>query len=261
MKRGGPSHPKTFALAEALGIPRAHAVGLLELLFHFTAQYCPAGDVGRFEDKRIAAALDWRGSADKLVGALASAGWLDPHPAARLVVHDWAEHADRTVVQRMRRAGKTMIQSREQDSGELCTQIETTGEQKNALPEPEPEARARSQKPEPHARGGGAPLAVCAPANQNARWRSDEGFHAFREAYAETGKPLIDSDWADTHFDWRMLDFEQKRAAVEGVRARVEAKVWNDPQYVPLPKNYLQKREWQRMLPVRQTEADRIAAL
>jgi hypothetical protein len=47
MKRGTPEHPKTAHLMAALSIPRPYAVGILELLWHFTARYAPRGDVGR----------------------------------------------------------------------------------------------------------------------------------------------------------------------------------------------------------------------
>jgi len=143
VKRGGPTHPKTYELAELLGIRRCHAVGLLELLFHFAAQYAPEGDVGKYTDKRIAAACDWGASASKLVDALVQSRWLDVHPASRMVVHGWDEHADRTTLQRLTRAGKSTIKSNQQVTGNLCTQSETVGFNIGALPlplpEPEPE--------------------------------------------------------------------------------------------------------------------------
>ena len=139
MKRGGPRHPKTCDLAERLGIRRAHAVGHLELLFHFAAEFAPEGDVGRFSDKRIAAALDWGGAPGKLVSALVDSGWLDLHPTARLAVHDWGEHADRATLQKLIRAGKTAIQSNHKDTEKVCTQSETLCITLGSLPEPEPE--------------------------------------------------------------------------------------------------------------------------
>lgn len=95
MKRGGIGHPKTLALATALGIPKAHAVGLLEALFHATAQHKPRGDIGSWPNQAIAAACEWTGDADKFVEALIRCRWLDEREdASRLAVHDWAEHAD-----------------------------------------------------------------------------------------------------------------------------------------------------------------------
>jgi hypothetical protein len=131
MKRGGPNHPKTYALAEALGIRRVQAIGMLELLFHFVAQYAPEGDVGRYSDKRIAAALDWCGSVSKLIDALVATRWLDRHPVVRLVLHDWDTHADRATLQKLSRSGKKPIQSLQADATNVCAQSERQVSQTN----------------------------------------------------------------------------------------------------------------------------------
>ncbi len=86
MKRGAPDHPKMFALAEALGVRRPMAVGLIEMLIHFTAQYAPRGDIGRYDDKRIAAGLDWPGNPQKLIDGLVATRWVDRHARSR----DWS---------------------------------------------------------------------------------------------------------------------------------------------------------------------------
>ncbi len=94
MKRGTPDHPKTVALMRALACPKPMAVGVLELLWHFTARYAPQGDVGRWSDEDIASAVCWSGDASALVRALVVSGWLDENQTHRLVVHDWHDHAD-----------------------------------------------------------------------------------------------------------------------------------------------------------------------
>lgn len=121
MKRGGPDHPKTFALAEALGIRRRDAVGLLEMLFHFTSQYAPRGDIGRYSDKRIAAAVDWNGKPSKLIEGLLATGWIEHHSEVKLVVHDWWDHADRSTLQRLARAGKSTVLQNVGVTGKVCT--------------------------------------------------------------------------------------------------------------------------------------------
>jgi hypothetical protein len=94
VKRGTPNHPKTLELAKILKVPRVYAVGILEQLFHFTAEYAPKGDIGKHSDSRIAAAFDRdERSGTKLIRALIEARWIDVHPSHRLVVHDWLEHA------------------------------------------------------------------------------------------------------------------------------------------------------------------------
>ena len=58
MKRNTSNHPKVYELAEALKVKRPAALGYLQLLWDFTAEYAPEGDIGRYSDSRIEAALD-----------------------------------------------------------------------------------------------------------------------------------------------------------------------------------------------------------
>lgn len=97
MKRGTPDHPKTHDLAEALAVDIWGAVGVLESLFHFTAQYAKRGDIGRHSNVAIARGLGWKGKPDGLVSALVSSGWVDECRCHRLLLHDWPAHCDQTV--------------------------------------------------------------------------------------------------------------------------------------------------------------------
>lgn len=98
MKRGAVEHPKMIDLASRLDIPRYAAVGLLEVLYHWTSKYAIQGDVGKWPDRVIAAGVGWpEEDAARLIDALVSARWLDEAPAPyRLVIHDIADHADNT---------------------------------------------------------------------------------------------------------------------------------------------------------------------
>jgi len=98
LKKGTSRHPKLLMFAKMLRITRRDAVGLLELLWEFTTDHAPRGDIGKWTNEAIAEAVDWKGSAEKLVEALllcgsGRAGWLEPHIECRLLVHDWQEHA------------------------------------------------------------------------------------------------------------------------------------------------------------------------
>lgn len=107
MKRGTPDHPKTKRLARLLcDGDLAQACGLLELLWHFTARYAPDGGIGSFEDAEIADAAKWSGDITKFIHAMTESGWLDQHDEARLVVHDWPDHADDSVHMALVRARK-----------------------------------------------------------------------------------------------------------------------------------------------------------
>jgi hypothetical protein len=97
LKRGTPNHPKTLALAAALGIPQWGAVGILESVWHFGASYARRGDIGRHADVAIASGIGWQEDGARLVGALVETGWLDACSCHRLRIHDWPVHADRAV--------------------------------------------------------------------------------------------------------------------------------------------------------------------
>ena len=83
---------KFMRLKRVLSLAHYEAVGLLESLWIVTAQNTPAGGIGKFSDEDLAAMIEWRGDAGALVAALVDAGWLDPCPVDRLVVHDWLDH-------------------------------------------------------------------------------------------------------------------------------------------------------------------------
>lgn len=91
-------------LAEALKIPLPYAVGVMEMLWQFTAKFAPAGDIGKFDNDHIAKAIFWPKSPDLLIAALVKCRWLDPDSSTRYLVHDWKEHADRGVRQKLQNA-------------------------------------------------------------------------------------------------------------------------------------------------------------
>jgi hypothetical protein len=110
MKRGTPEHPKTRMLAEKLAAPKYAACGILELLWHLTARYAPRGDIGRFSDAMIADHLDWKGKPDQLVAALVDSGWLERDKIHRLIVHDWKDHCEQTVIKWVKRNKVEFVQ-------------------------------------------------------------------------------------------------------------------------------------------------------
>jgi hypothetical protein len=104
MLDGAFTSPKIRRLAVVLGVPWPHALGLAGLLWRFSAKHAPTGEIGRHDDEEIAAALEWPGEASDLVAALVRCRLLDPtESAARLLVHDWPEHAPRYVSATLKR--------------------------------------------------------------------------------------------------------------------------------------------------------------
>lgn len=108
MKAQAVEHPKMKRFAAALGITKREAVGIVEMIFAYTVQFAPQGDIGRWTDSDIALYVEWpQERATELVDALAKTGWIDAHDDAdvRYVVHDWAEHAPDYVRRALRRKG------------------------------------------------------------------------------------------------------------------------------------------------------------
>lgn len=61
------------------------------------------------------------------------------------------------------------------------------------------------------------------------------------------------TDWQEAHLEWRRLDFEQRLAAVHGIRERMAK--GDALTLKALPQNYLRKRMWQR--PIRAEPRER----
>mgnify|MGYP005848610893 CR=1 FL=1 len=95
MKRNAPRNPKVDRLMRALGLPRYAAAGLLEWSWHHTAEFTPTGDITKHWPEDIATVIGWDRPAAELE-ALVETGWVD-RKRGRVIIHDWAEHADDSV--------------------------------------------------------------------------------------------------------------------------------------------------------------------
>jgi hypothetical protein len=107
MKLNTIQHPKLLRLRRRLSIPTWGAVGILESLWHLTAQHAKDGAIGKtFTNEDIANAIGWEDCPNNLIEALVSSGWLDMCESNRLVVHDWHEHCPEFVKGNIRRMKK-----------------------------------------------------------------------------------------------------------------------------------------------------------
>jgi hypothetical protein len=101
MKRGTPNHPKMFDLASSLKVALPHAVGIMEMLWHFAATYAPNGSLTRFTPSQIAQAVGWESDPKVLTDALMN-GWVD----GDMFIHDWPEHCETAVHMKLARSGE-----------------------------------------------------------------------------------------------------------------------------------------------------------
>jgi hypothetical protein len=134
-------------LARLLDCDHLMAVGIMESLWHWTAKYAPAGDIGKHSDEDIADGIGYRGDKSRLVATLADCGWLDRCERHRLIVHDWHQHADDAVKKSAERNRVCLISQAIRSVGTSPDSVATSPD-KNRLPEPEPEPMPEPE-PEP----------------------------------------------------------------------------------------------------------------
>ena len=110
MLNHGPTHPKMLALMRTLQLPHFAAVGIMELLWQFTARYAPRGDIGRYADIDIAESIQWPvGDHERLIKALIEVRYLDQVEKHRLIVHNWAKRCDNTVHRKVAMMGEYFV--------------------------------------------------------------------------------------------------------------------------------------------------------
>jgi hypothetical protein len=122
MKSGTTEKLKFKKLQRRLKLKLWQCAGLLEMLWMFTTNNAPAGDIGRHSNEDIAAALEWEDDADALIEALIDTRWLNADDVHRLLVHDWEEHCPNYLKGGFTRAGKTFATQQTSEKKELSTE-------------------------------------------------------------------------------------------------------------------------------------------
>ena len=172
MKRGTPRHPKMLRLLQALDLSPRHkatAIGHLELLWHFTAEFSPQGDIGRYGDDQIEGACEWYGRRGRLIQALTTSGWVDISDQYRLIVHDWKDHADESVRKRLTRGGLWFVDVTSKVTGHRQNKVSSVPDN-GSLPEP---CLARAM-PEPEPNTPATPEFTLTPKEPNAETPPDQ---------------------------------------------------------------------------------------
>lgn len=228
MKRGTPDHPKTRLLAARLKLTRYQVVGVLESLWHFTAQYAKRGDIGKWSDETIASAIEWEGDPAELIAALVSARFLDADTTYRLLVHDWESHADQTVT----RSDEVKKQGFAKPTLANASNCSANASQPchSHKPEPEPEPAASQQ------------LDFARLVFPDQSWKTDETCSRLQEwvdARAKRHPPLIDPEERITAWMRLYPSFEVFRYSLDSAIGSVWATlqtIKTPPETEPPPK-------------------------
>ena len=106
MKREATEHPKFSRLATMFKIQRWMAIGLMESIWHFTAKYAKAGDIGRWSNEEIACGIGWTDDPNILIEGLIKTKFIDKNKTHRLIIHGWYEHCEDSIHRSLARAGE-----------------------------------------------------------------------------------------------------------------------------------------------------------
>ena len=231
LKRGTPRHPKTYALAESLGVPLYAAVGILEMLWHHANQYTPRGDIGSLPDTAIAESVAWNKKPRLLIDGLVSSKWLELNEEYRLIVHDWPDHCEQSAIKWLEYNhadflpiyGVSLEKRKRKSRDSLSTRVAM--------------AMAKDSEDLKEKKDG-----EILPPELDDQWQN------FRRLYLDSGKPLIEEDFRKAHIVWRVLDFAQRTMALANLASH---KLLTDPQFIPKPERFLTGGEYARAVVAR----------
>ena len=244
MKRGTPEHPKVRNLRRELmaicghSVSRLEIIGIVEMLFHFTARYAIQGNIGKWDDEDIADGLLWFGEPADLIEALVRSGWVDKCEKHRLVVHDWGDHIDKSVQTTLRNKGLECIRPHTGSHTEPHTGVHTEPPTDPHLSLAKPsQAKAKSKPPPVPA----LTLEQSFDDEWNERLRRIQAFGFGRKRATDL---LLEFDYSPTDLDgWAVY------AAENGdVAAVTKMQVYKHPSKVPKPhegKRAASREEWQ----------------
>lgn len=243
-----------LALAETLSIPVPHAVGIMEMLWHFTGQYAPQGNIGKFPDTSIARACLWPvKEAERLLEGLVSCGWFDPDPEHRYLVHDFREHAEESVKIYLKRKNLLFFQCAPVVSRHVATNIDNVETCRDQTPfcaaEAVVEAKGKGQEAEEE-----NSEAFAIPEQPPAKPSAGDEFHIpkFQEimgVFIALGRGSTWRDEMRCQEAWKALPLADKLAAHAHVRESLNEWKSRPTAKIAQPWNYLEEQHWKRHAP------------
>ena len=93
------THRKTMYLAAILGIPRAHATGLMVTFWLWALDNAPSGDLDCLPPELIEMAAQWEGERGVLLDAMITVGFV-VRDNVGMRIHDWGDYAGKLIARR-----------------------------------------------------------------------------------------------------------------------------------------------------------------
>jgi hypothetical protein len=205
MKKGTQALMKYKKLKRRLDLPLWQVNGLLESLWQITAESAPRGDIGKFSNEDIAAAMEYGGDEEKLIFELTDCEWLDPSDRYRLVVHDWPDHCPNYIKGNIEHKGgfatadpKDRPKGHPKDTpkGQDTSDIDTLRDTPGATPDPTPPSLVLPNPVQPSQE---QPNTCSNPTDsERGRFEYPEDFDKWWEAYPKkVGKKAAFKRWKE----------------------------------------------------------------
>ncbi len=177
-------HPKVVRLARTLKITKAQAIGHLHLLWWWTLDFSPTGELSAFTSCELGSAAEWTSDADHFRKALEDSGWIDPDGR----IHDWHDYAGKLVEQRARDSQRKR-ELRRMSAGQRPDGGKTAGAQYPTVPNPTTEKVQGGFVEQVHRAQGGAPASPTPPPE---RWSEASNKPKLEHAFAYFEKLAAD---------------------------------------------------------------------
>lgn len=116
-----PQNKKTLRLKSILKISQAEAIGHLCMLWLWSVDNAPDGNLSEFYSEEIASISGWDKDPDEFLNALINSGFVDDNKT----LHDWYDYAGRLIEKR--EANRTRMRNARADKNEDCaTHVQNT---------------------------------------------------------------------------------------------------------------------------------------
>ena len=110
------NHIKLWRLSRRLGVPKTHALGCLEFLWHYVGDHHCDGDISQLTDDEIEMAAQWEGKDGEFVNACIKERWIDRN-GEKTAVHDWLDWCPDFVKKRHSRRSGAIKNAETADNG------------------------------------------------------------------------------------------------------------------------------------------------
>lgn len=235
-------HRKVYAVADALDVDPAHALGLIVSFWLWALDNTPSGSLEGISNRMIARAAQWSGNADEFVETLKTAEFLDETPDGELELHDWQEYTGALIGKReaeKQRSKKRRAAAKETASEQLQTTFGQTTDR------PKDDHKKTSGRVEySRVEYSREDIGDNSPISPN---MVNERFTRFWKAYPKkVGKGAAEKAWKKIHPTAELFD-----VIMESVEAAINTEQWTreNGRFIPNPATWLNQRRWEDELP------------